>query len=61
MILQVIYNLINNAIHYTGDDKLVCVRQTVNGDTVKISVTDSGEGIPPELIPMIWERYFKMD
>ena len=61
MILQVIYNLINNAIHYTGDDKLVYVRQTVNGDTVRISVTDSGEGISAELIPMIWERYYKVD
>ncbi len=61
MILQVVYNLINNAIHYTGDDKYVYVKQTLNGDNVKISVTDSGEGISPEQIPLIWERYYKVD
>ncbi len=63
MLLQVIYNLINNAINYTGDDKLVRVTQTLSedGKTVRISVTDSGAGIPPEQIPLIWDRYYKID
>lgn len=63
MLLQVIYNLINNAINYTGDDKRVSVRQTVFGNKgrVRISVTDSGDGIAPDMIPLIWDRYYKVD
>ena len=61
MILQVVYNLINNAIHYTSEDKQVSVFQLVKGDTVRISVTDTGEGISEEEIPLIWDRYYKVD
>jgi signal transduction histidine kinase len=61
MILQVIYNLINNAINYTGEDKRVSVRQERVGDRVRISVTDTGTGIAKEEIPMIWDRYYKVD
>ena len=60
-ILQVIYNLINNAINYAGKDKYVCVRQQNIGDHVRISVEDHGAGIAPEDIPMIWDRYYKVD
>ncbi len=58
-VLQVIYNLINNAVNYTGDDKTVTVVQTVENGTVRISVKDTGDGIPPEQLPLIWERYYK--
>ena len=63
MLLQVIYNLINNAINYTGDDKLVRVTQQLSedGTRVRVSVTDSGVGIAPDQIPLIWDRYYKID
>lgn len=61
MILQVIYNMINNAINHCGEDKLVLVRQTVEGDCVRITVEDHGEGIAPEQLPYIWNRYYKVD
>ena len=61
MILQVIYNLINNAINYTGEDKYVAVQQTVTDSRVRISITDSGDGISPEDMGNIWERYYRMD
>lgn len=61
MMLQVIYNLINNAINYTGEDKTVIVDQITDGSTVRISVTDTGVGIDPETLPMIWDRYYKVD
>jgi signal transduction histidine kinase len=61
MILQVIYNLINNAINYTGEDKTVFVRQEILGNRVRISVTDTGDGIPQDQLAMIWERYYKVD
>ena len=58
-IMQVLYNLVNNAVNYTGEDKKVAVRQDVLGGKVKISVTDTGEGIPEDQLPKIWERYYK--
>ena len=61
MILQVVYNLINNAINYSGDDKVISVRQTIEGNCVRISVSDNGEGILEEDIPYIWDRYYKVD
>jgi signal transduction histidine kinase len=61
MILQVLYNLINNAVNYTGDDLSVAVVQTVSNGRVRISVTDTGQGIEADEIPQIWERYYKVD
>lgn len=61
MILQVLYNLINNAINYTGEDKKVEVLQTCEEGIVRISVTDTGEGIAEDQLKKIWERYYKVD
>ena len=61
MILQVVYNLINNAINYTGEDKRVFVKQELLGDRVRISVADTGEGLSEEPLALIWERYYKVD
>lgn len=60
-IFQVIYNLINNAINYTGADKQVLVRQRIKDDIVRIEVTDTGAGITKEALPYVWERYYKVD
>ena len=59
-ILQVIYNLINNAINYTGEDKKITVTQKVSNGICRISVTDTGDGIPPEQIERIWDRYYRI-
>ena len=61
MILQVLYNLISNAVHYTGDDLSVTVVQTVENGSVRISVKDTGMGISPDQLPYIWDRYYKVD
>ena len=58
---QVIYNLINNAVNYIGEDKTVLVRQTVSDGRVKIEVIDHGEGIPQEKLEYIWDRYYRVD
>lgn len=56
---QVIYNFINNAVNYVGDDKLVILKQTINDKFVTISVIDHGVGIPTDEIDNIWYRYYK--
>ncbi len=60
-ISQVVYNLVNNAVNYAGEDKTVFLRQEVLGDRVRILVTDRGEGIPGDKLQDIWERYYKVD
>lgn len=60
-ITQVVYNLLTNAIHYSGEDKTVVVRQVVRKGWVRMEVEDFGEGILPEHLPYIWDRYYKID
>jgi len=60
-IMQVIYNLVNNAINYTGDDKKVFVRVLVSRKETLIEVQDTGKGIKKEEIPYIWDKYYKSD
>lgn len=60
-ISQVLYNLINNAVTYTGENKTVTVFQSIIDKKVKIEVIDTGDGIPSDLLPLIWDRYYKVD
>ncbi|MCL2513616.1 MAG: HAMP domain-containing histidine kinase [Oscillospiraceae bacterium] len=56
---RVFYNLISNAVNYTGEDKSVNVSlKQING-AARFEVADTGEGIPPERLQGIWERYYK--
>lgn len=57
-ISQVIYNLINNAIAYSGEDKTVKIIQYKSESAVRIEVHDTGCGISPQNIKNIWERYY---
>ena len=56
---QVLYNLVNNALNYTGDDKKVVIKVTEEKKKYLIEIIDSGKGIDPELIDIIWDRYYK--
>ncbi len=60
-IQQVIYNLINNAINYTGDDKQVFVRQINKPDCVRIEVSDTGDGISQDKISLIFDKYYRSE
>lgn len=56
---QVLYNLIGNALNYTGDDKKVTVRCKDIGDGYKVEIIDTGKGIDPEEIDSVWDRYYR--
>jgi len=57
---QVVYNLINNAVTYAGDDNKVIVKLFRKGGTARFEVEDHGEGISAENLPYIWDRYYKV-
>lgn len=50
---------ITNAINYSGNEKQVTISQSVSDGICRISVTDTGEGIPQEKLPFIWDRYYR--
>ena len=57
---QVLYNLIGNAVNYTGDDKTVYVSlKKENEKSFRFSVTDTGVGIKPEELSAVWDRYYR--
>lgn len=58
---QVIYNLINNAINYTGDDNTVNINLRDIGESYIFEVIDHGKGIDPEDIDYIWDKYYKKE
>lgn len=59
-IKQVMINLINNAVKYCGEDKEILIDMVrIGKQTVRFSVTDHGEGISPDEIAHVWERYYK--
>ncbi len=58
---QVIYNLIGNAVNYTGDDATVYVNITKIKTGYQVEVIDTGKGIDDETIKHVWDRYYKTE
>ncbi len=59
---QVLYNLISNAVNYTGEDKTVYVslKHVQESGRVRFTVRDTGKGISKEDLPSIWNRYYRV-
>ncbi len=60
-ILQVVYNLINNAINYSMESRKVHIRLYSIGAKMHFDVVDYGVGIAAEDLENIWQRYYKVD
>ena len=57
--LQLLANLITNAIKFTEPGGRIVVRGALAGDQVRVSVTDSGAGIAAEMLESIFERFWQ--
>ena len=55
---QVIYNLLNNAVNYTGEDKKIYINVTDEKKKVLVEIRDTGKGIDKEEIKYIWNKYY---
>ena len=58
---QVIINLISNAIKYTNENGQIKIKTYHNENTIKISISDNGIGIPKKDIPFIFDRFYRVD
>jgi signal transduction histidine kinase len=58
-VLQILSNLVDNAIKFTPAAGTVSVRAEDAGEEVHFAVSDSGPGIPEEDLPRIWDRYWR--
>jgi signal transduction histidine kinase len=57
---QVLGNLLSNALKFTPDGGTIVVRAWSDRDQLRIEVRDSGEGIPKEQLPYIFDKYFQV-
>ncbi len=60
-ISQVLHNLLMNAIKYSDTSGKIIISAELQGQMVKVSVTDHGKGIPPEDLPNMFERFYRVD
>jgi signal transduction histidine kinase len=58
---QVVTNLVQNAARYTDDGGQITVRLTGEGAWLRCAIENTGAPIPPDRLPFIWERLYRVD
>jgi two-component system OmpR family sensor kinase len=59
---QILLNLIDNALKFTPSDGIVELEVSQEGlQTVVITIRDTGQGIPPEALPHVCDRFYRAD
>lgn len=60
LLMRIVENLLSNAIHYTETGHIT-IGNRLNGDQVILEISDSGIGIPPESLELIFEEYYQVE
>jgi two-component system sensor histidine kinase BaeS len=58
---QVVGNLVSNALRYTPQGGTIALHARADGDRVKVTVSDTGQGIAPEDLPHVFDRFYRGD
>jgi two-component system OmpR family sensor kinase len=58
---SLLHNLLDNALRYTPDHGVVDVRLRADGGKIVVEIVDSGPGIPPDLLPRVFDRFFRIE
>ncbi|MDJ0754375.1 MAG: ATP-binding protein [Ardenticatenaceae bacterium] len=58
-IRQVLHNLLANALRHTPEKGEIAIRLERSGEDIQIVVADNGEGIEPQLLPNVFERFYR--
>lgn len=61
MILQVIYNLVDNAVKFTPQGGYIFIKDYKDSEKTFVSIRNSGNGIEKDELPKIFERFYKVD
>ena len=61
MVTQVIYNLIDNAVKFCPEGGTLGLKLKEGGNKIYVSVSNDGETIPPEELPLVFDRFHKLD
>lgn len=61
LLYQAVYNLFDNAIKFTPDNGVINIAVKQDGANVVLRIENSGEGIKPEDIPLVFDRFYKAD
>ena len=58
---QVIFNLVDNAVRFTPEGGAVRIVAQQHNGSIEVRVADTGVGIPPEALPRLFERFYRVD
>ena len=60
-VTQVVYNLLDNAVKFCPEGKTLGIRIRESSSKVYISISNEGDTIPPEELPLVFDRFHKLD
>lgn len=60
-LIEIFYNIIENAIKYSDENKLIKVRLDKQEENIKVTIVDQGYGIPQASVYRVTERFFRVD